>query len=83
MSKVKNSRGRNWTPEELNDFPLLLFDEENCFSADLETPSLKKNLLKNFFDQKIKVIDFIQKNVVSNQCKISRCAAFFEVAKLF
>ena len=37
--------------EELNDFPLLLFDEENCFSANLETPSLKKNLLKNFFDQ--------------------------------
>ena len=83
MSKVKNSRGRNWTPEELDDFPLLQFNEDNCFSANLETLSLKKNILKNFFDQKIKVIDFIQKNVVSNQCKISDCVAFFEVAKLF
>ena len=32
MSKVKNSRGRNWAPEELEVFALLLVDEENCFS---------------------------------------------------
>ena len=35
------------------------------------------------FDQKIKAIDLIQKNVVSNQYKISHFVAFFEVVKLF
>ena len=68
MSKVKNSRGRNWTPEELEELPLLLVDEENCFAADLETLALKKSpnnerfsFIKKIFDQKIKVIDFITK----------------------
>ena len=42
MSKVKNSKGRNWNPEELDNFSLHLFDEENCFSANLETLALKK-----------------------------------------
>ena len=37
MLKVKNSRGKNWTPEELEEFGFLLVDEENCFAADLET----------------------------------------------
>ena len=37
MSKVENSRGKNWTPEELEEFRLLLVDEENCFAANLET----------------------------------------------
>ena len=32
MSKVKNSRKRNWAPEELEVFAFLLVDEENCFS---------------------------------------------------
>ena len=33
MSKVKNSRRRNWAPEVLEVFALLLLiDEENCFS---------------------------------------------------
>ena len=32
MSKVKNSRGRNWAPKELEVFALLLVHEENCFS---------------------------------------------------
>ena len=49
MSKVKNSRGRNWTPEELDDFPLLQFNEDNCFSANLETLSLKKKSFEEFF----------------------------------
>ena len=68
MSKVKNSRGRNWTPEELEELALLLVDEENCFAADLETLALKKlpnnerfSFIKKIFDQKIKVIDFIIK----------------------
>ena len=39
MSKVKNSRGKNWTPEELEEFGLLLVDEKNCFAANLETLS--------------------------------------------
>ena len=37
MSEVENSRGKNWTPEELDKFGLLLVDEENCFAANLET----------------------------------------------
>ena len=37
MSKVKNSRERNWTPEELEEFGLLLVDEENSLAANLET----------------------------------------------
>ena len=37
MSRVKNSRERNWTREELEEFDLLLVDEENCFAANLET----------------------------------------------
>ena len=68
MSKVKNSRGRNWTPEELEELALLLVDEENCFAADLETLALKKSpnnerfsFIKKIFDQKNKVIDFITK----------------------
>ena len=68
MSKVKNSRGRNWTPEELEELALLLVDEENSFAADLETLALKKSpnnerfsFIKKIFDQKIKVIDFITK----------------------
>ena len=68
MSKVKNSRGRNWTPGELEELALLLVDEENCFAADLETLALKKSpnnerfsFIKKIFDQKIKVIDFITK----------------------
>ena len=49
MSKVKNSRGRNWTPEELEELALLLVDEENCFAADLETLALKKSpIMKGF-----------------------------------
>ena len=42
MSKVKNSRGRYWTPEELEEFALLLVDEENYFAANLQTLALKK-----------------------------------------
>ena len=36
MSKLKNSRGKNWTPEKLEEFGLLLVNEENCFAAELE-----------------------------------------------
>ena len=68
MSKVKNSRGRNWTPEELEEFALLLVDEENCLAANLVTLALKKSsnneafsLIKKMFDRKIKAIDFIKK----------------------
>ena len=68
MSKVKNSRGRNWTPEEIEEFALLLVYTENCFAANLETLALKKpcykevlSFIKKIFDQKIKAIDFIKK----------------------
>ena len=37
MPKVKNSRGKHWTPEELEEFGLLLVNEENCFAVDLGT----------------------------------------------
>ena len=37
MSKIKNIRGKNWTPEELEALALLLVDKENCFAANLET----------------------------------------------
>ena len=43
MSKVKNSRERNWAPEELKLFALLLVDEESCFSANLETLASTKS----------------------------------------
>ena len=46
MSKVKNSRGRNWTPEELEVFALLLVDEENCFSDFRRL--LEKDVLSSF-----------------------------------
>ena len=42
ISKQKNNRGRNWTSEELEEFALLLVDEENCFAGNLETLALKK-----------------------------------------
>ena len=68
QKKKKNSRGRNWTPEELEEFALLLVDEENCFAANLEKLALKKSsnnkvfsFIKKIFDQKIKEIDFIKK----------------------
>ena len=46
MSKVKNSRGRYWTPEELEEFALLLVDEENYFAANLQTLALKNCLIR-------------------------------------
>ena len=49
MPKVKNSRGKNWTPEELEKFALLLVDEENCFAANLEILALKDRLIMKCF----------------------------------
>ena len=49
MSKVKNSRGKNWTPEELEKFALLLVDGENCFAANLETLALKNRPIMKCF----------------------------------
>ena len=69
MPNFKNSRGRNWTTEELEEFTLLLVHEENCFGANLEKMTLKKlsnneeiSFIKNIFDQKIKTINFIHRN---------------------
>ena len=69
MSNFKNNRLRNWTTKELEESTLLLVHEENCFGANLETLTLKKlanneviSFIKNIFDQKIKTINFIQKN---------------------
>lgn len=88
MPKVRNTIGGNWALEELEECALFLADE-NCFAVNLETLALKKTVsaflhqMITKFDQKIKPIDLIQKNVVSNQYKISHCVAFFEVVKLF
>ena len=49
MPKVKNSRGKNWTPEELEKFALFLVDEENCFAANLETLALIYRLIMKCF----------------------------------
>ena len=61
MSKVKNSRGRNCTLEELEGFALFLVDEDNCFAANLEKLTLEKSsnnevfsFIKKIFHQKIK-----------------------------
>ena len=41
MAKVKNERGRNWTPDEIYKFTLVSVDKENCFGTNLEL-ALKK-----------------------------------------
>ena len=70
MSNVKHNKGRNETREELQEFVLLLVDEENCFTANLETLlNLEKSpnnevlsFIKKIFHQKFKAIVFTKRN---------------------
>ena len=49
MSKEKISRGRYWTPEELEEFSNFLLDEKNCFAANLDTLAFKNLLIMKCF----------------------------------
>ena len=40
MAKVKNLRGRIWTPNELQESALVPVDKENCFATNLENLAL-------------------------------------------
>lgn len=70
MSNVKHNKGRNETREELQEFVLFLVDEENCFTANLETLlNLEKSpnnevlsFIKKIFHQKFKAIVFTKRN---------------------
>lgn len=53
MAKVKNLRGRIWTPNKLQESALVPVDEENCFATNLENLALtfdfKSNIQNTLF----------------------------------
>lgn len=54
MAKVKNLRGRIWTPNELRESALVPVDEEKCFATNLENLALtfdfKSNIQNTLFN---------------------------------